>query len=379
MKVREIKTYIVSQQLDGKSFCYSQAWYSSRTILLLEIITDDGISGWGEAFGNAYVNRTIIEKVYAPQVVGQNIFDTSRIWDQLYNSMRDNGQKGCAVEAISAIDTALWDLKGKYTHLPVWRLLGGAYREEVIPYATGLYRTHSKNIQHDLMSEAEKYVEQGFQAIKMKIGFGVEEDIKTVGNIRSVIGWQTALMVDANHAYNTATALRLARELEEYEILWLEEPVVPENIEGYVELRQKTSIPIAGGEAEFTRYGFRNLIQKRAVDIVQPDCCVTGGFTEFMTIAKMATLEQIQCYPHIWGSAVALHIGIHCAFALPHYPDSLHPAPVYLEYDRTPNIFREQLAYRKLEIQDGKLYLEEAEGLGVEIDRDLIEKYRIDT
>lgn len=377
MKIKEIKTYILSQELGGKSFCYSQAWYSSRTIMIVEIITDDGISGWGEAFGNAFVNQVLIDKVYAPKIVGKNIFDTSVIWDMLYNSMRDNGQKGCVVEAISAIDIALWDLKGKYTHMPVWRLLGGAYRNEIIPYATGLYRTQSDNIQKELIAEAEEYLNQGFKALKIKIGFGIKDDIQTVKNIRSVIGKDVALMVDANHAYNAKTAIYLAKNIEEYDITWLEEPVVPENIDGYVEVKQNTAIPVAGGEAEFTRYGFQHLLNKRGVDILQPDCCVTGGFSEFSIIAKMATLQQIQCYPHVWGSAIALNVGINCAFSVPHYPDSLNPHFVYLEYDRTPNIFREELSAQKPIIKNGVLHIQEKEGIGLEIDRDLIKKYSI--
>ena len=377
MKVKELRTYIVSQELREGSFCYSQAWYNKRTIMLLEIITDDGISGWGESFGNAYVNKAIIDNVYAPLVTGENIFHTERIWDMMYNATRDNGQKGSPIEALSAVDIALWDLKGQYLDMPAHSLMGGHRRERVIPYATGLYRRKSDSMLKELIDEAVSYAQQGFKGIKIKIGFGIEDDIGTVKEIRKNVGDGIKLMVDANHAYNASTAIKLSRSLEAFDITWFEEPVPPEDIDGYIEVKSKTNIPVAGGEAEYTRYGFRHLLSRRAVDIVQPDCGVTGGISEFMKIAVMAAIHNIQCYPHIWGSSVALRSGMHCAFALPNYPDSLTPGDVYLELDRTPNIFREELSAGCYEIKDGYIYLPEEKGLGLNIDRKLIEKYEV--
>lgn len=377
MKIKDIKTYIVSQKLGNKSFCYSQAWYNTRTIILLEIITDDGISGFGEAFGNAFINKAIIENAYKPKLIGQDIFDSGKIWDELYNLLRDNGQKGSCIEALSAVDNALWDLKGKYTHLPVYKLMGGARREKIMPYATGLYHSKSATLEKDLVNEAVSYVEQGFKAIKMKIGFGVKNDVQMIKSIRSAIGNDVKLMVDANHAYNALNACRLANEIEQYDITWFEEPVPPEDIKGYKEVKNSTSIPISGGEAEFTRYGFKRLIDERAVDILQPDCSITGGLSEFLKIVTLAKIENLQCYPHVWGSAIAVQVGLNAAFAMPDFPESLNPEEVYFELDRTPNIFREELSKNKLKIQDGYIYLPEFEGLGVEIDRDIIKKYQI--
>lgn len=378
MKITNISTYVVSQKLgEGESFAYSQSWYNARTIMLLKMETDEGIVGWGEAFGFAVVNKSIIDNIYKPIVLGRDPFDNEVIWDELYNKVRDHGQKGMCIEALSAIDIALWDIKGKATGLPVYKLLGGAPRSRIMPYATGLYRRKAEDITRELVKEAVSYVEQGFKAIKLKIGFGIEDDVKTVKAIRKAVGDNVLLMVDANHAYNANTAAKLAREIEEYNIFWFEEPVPPEDIEGYLEVKSKTRIPIAGGEAEFTRYGFYNLLHKRAVDIVQPDCCVVGGISEFRKIVTLASIHNIQCYPHIWGSAIALNVGIHCAFSLPHFPPSLTPQEVLLEYDRTPNIFRDRLSKKPLIIKDGYIELPEGVGIGVEVDEELIEKYRI--
>lgn len=378
MKITKVNTYIVSQKLDGgESFAYSQYWYNTRTIMLLKMETDDGITGWGEAFGPAAVNKAIIDHVYAPLIINRDPFDSEVIWEELYNKLRDHGQKGSPVEAISAIDIALWDIKGKALKLPIYKLLGGAPRERVMPYATGLYRRKCEDITRELVSEAAFYAEQGFKAIKLKIGFGIEDDIKVIKEIRMIIGDSILLMVDANHAYNANNAIKLSRKMEEHNIFWFEEPVPPEDIDGYIEVKNKTFIPVAGGEAEFSRYGFQHLLNRRAVDIVQPDCCVTGGISEFRKIAVLASVNNIQCYPHIWGSVVALHTGLHCAFSLPHYPPSLTPDEMLLELDRTPNIFREELTKKKLTIRDGYIGLPDSPGLGVDIDEELIRKYLV--
>jgi D-galactarolactone cycloisomerase len=377
MIINRIETFIVSQKLGGQRFSYSQAWYNSRTIMLLKMTTSGGLIGWGESFGNAYVNKSVIDNIYAPLVIGENIFHTEKVWDKLYNTTRDNGQKGCAVEAISAIDIAMWDLKGQYTGLPVYTLLGGARRERIIPYATGLYRGEPPFGIKELVSEAVSYAEAGFRAIKMKIGFGIDDDVAAVKAVREAIGEKIRLMVDANHAYNACTASALAERIEEYGISWLEEPVPPEDIGGYKEVKRNTRIPVAGGEAGFTRYGFHRLLKHRAVDIVQPDCAVTGGFSEFMKIANLASVHNIQCVPHIWGSAVAVRAGMHCAFAVPNYPDSLNPSDVYMELDRTPNVFRESLSAHAFDIKDGYIYLPDCKGLGLNIDEELIERYKV--
>ena len=378
MKITDIHAYVVSQQLDrGESFAYSQYWYNTRTVMLLKMETDEGVTGWGEAFGPAVVNKAIIDHVYKPIVMGRDPFDSEVIWEELYNRLRDHGQKGVTVEAISAIDIALWDIKGKALNLPVYKLLGGSPRARIMPYATGLYRRNHPDMTRELVKEAEGYAEQGFKAIKLKIGFGIEEDVRTLREIRKALGEKILLMADANHAYNANNAIKLSRKMEDYDIFWFEEPVPPEDIDGYIEIRANTSIPIAGGEAEFTRYGFSNLLQRRAVDIVQPDCCVTGGISEFRKIVTLAAINNIQCYPHIWGSAIALFTGVHCAFSLPHFPPSLYPGDVLLELDRTPNIFREELSRTKLDFKDGYVSLPEGAGLGIDVDEELIAEYEV--
>ena len=378
MKIIKAETFVLSQKLDnGQAFAYSQAWYNTRTILLLKLTTDDGIAGWGEAFGPAFVNKTLLDTYFSPLLINMDPLDINVIWECLYNKFRDHCTKGFAQEAISAVDIALWDIKGKALNLPIYKLLGGAFRKNVVPYATGLYRTTIPAAAGELGKEAQGYVDKGFLAMKMKIGFGIEQDIAAVREVRIAVGDKMTLMVDANHAYNASAAIQLGRKLEEYNIAWFEEPVPPEDIDGYVEVKSRINIPVSGGEAEFTRYGFSELLERRAVDIVQPDCCVTGGISEVMRVAVLSAAHNIQCIPHIWGSAIALYAGLHVAFSLPDYPASLTPSPMYLEYDRTPNIFREKLAFAPLKVENGFVSPPAAPGLGIEIDENLIKQYSI--
>jgi len=378
MKIKRVEAFVVSQTFNnGDKFAFSQAWYDKRTIMILKITTDNDIEGWGEAFGPAFINKTIIDDYMADMVIGKDPFDSEVIWEKLYNKFRDHCQKGNAIEAISAIDIALWDIKGKALNLPVYKLLGGTPRASIKPYATGLYRKKIPTDVKDLVQEAQEYVQQGFKAIKIKIGFGIEDDINTVYQIRKALGDDIQLMVDANHAYNASDAIRLSRKIEEYNIGWFEEPVPPEDIEGYIEVKGKTNIPISGGEAEFCRYGFNYLLKNRAVDIVQPDCCVTGGISEFKKIATLASIYNIQCYPHIWGSAIALATGINCAFFLQDFPFKLVSKDMMLEFDRTKNIFREKLSKNPIMIQDGYILPPTKPGLGIEIDENLIRQYRV--
>ena len=376
--IQSIETYVVRHELQAEEqFEYAQYRYNDRTILLCRITTDSGYSGWGEAFGPALIHKTTIDTVYAPMLAGRSPFETDVIWESLYNKLRDHGRKGLAIEALSAVDIALWDLKGRITGMPLWALMGGKRRDRVMPYATGLYRRGGRDELKLLVDEAITYAERGFRAMKLKIGFGRDYDLAAVKAVRNAIGDDIELMVDANHAYNASSAIDLGRRMEEFDIGWFEEPVPPEDVEGYKEVKHALSIPVAGGEAEYTRFGFYPLFQARAIDVAQPDCTVTGGISEFMKIVALATVHNIQCYPHVWGSAVALYAGLHCALALPDFPQRLYPSEARLEFDQTSNIFRDSLAGEPLTMRDGYVEAPDGPGLGIEIDTDLVEQYRI--
>src|SRR5438094_633480 len=215
MKIREIRTWVLRHELpEAEVFGSSKGWHTVRQALVVEILTEDGLTGFGEAYGPPAVNRTLVDEVYAPRLVGKNALEHAVLWEDLYTTFRDYGRKGWPVAAISAIDIALWDLKGKALRQPVSRLLGGPFRTQVRAYATGLYRHRVADNATALAREAEAYAAEGFHAMKMKVGFGLDEDVRNVRAVRAAIGGDRLLAMDANHAYDAGQAIRLGRKLE---------------------------------------------------------------------------------------------------------------------------------------------------------------------
>ncbi|MBW1768162.1 MAG: mandelate racemase/muconate lactonizing enzyme family protein [Deltaproteobacteria bacterium] len=381
MKITGVETYVLQGLLEDKAFGWSQRVTDRRQSALCVISTDEGIQGMGEAFyfaGPAKIAACLISDSYAPLIMGRDPFDNSVIWDFLYNWSRDQGMKGLPISALSAIDIALWDIKGKALGMPVYKLLGGAYRDKAYAYATGLYQPQNvPSIEEALVEEALGYKKEGFRAMKLKVGYGIEEDMRYIKAVREAIGDDMVLMVDANHAYNASEAIRLAREMERYKVFWFEEPVPPEDIDGYIEVKQKSNILIAGGECEYTRYGFRELITRRAVDILQPDLCAVGGFTEMMKIVAMASAWNVPLIPHVWGTSVGLAASLQFFAALPHFPERRYPAEPFFEYDRSPHPLRDGVTRERFVMKDSYLDIPSRPGLGVTLNMDFVKKHAI--
>jgi D-galactarolactone cycloisomerase len=379
MKITGIKTYVLQASIDDDAFGWSQQVTDRRQAVICVISTDEEIQGVGEAFyfgGPARIAADIITHVYGPLLVDKDPWDTSVIWDSLYNRTRDQGMKGVIISALSAIDIALWDIKGKAKDLPVFKLLGGAYRKKARAYATGLYEPQNVPDKIEaLVNEALGYKQDGFSGMKLKIGYGIDRDVGYVKAIREAIGEEICLMVDANHAYNSSEAIQLARKIEKFDIYWFEEPVPPEDLDGYCEVRKKSNILIAGGECEYTRYGFRNLINLRAVDILQPDLCAAGGFSEMTKIVAMASAANIALVPHVWGTNVGLAASLQLFASLPHFPERRFPAEPFFEYDRSAHPFREKVTSEKFVLKDGYLDIPDKPGLGISLDLKSVEKY----
>ncbi|MFL5268575.1 MAG: mandelate racemase/muconate lactonizing enzyme family protein [Stellaceae bacterium] len=373
MKIRDIKTYRLDAAL-AEPFAYSQAWYERRGALLVEIVGEDGVSGWGEAFGPPLLTAPVVE-FYKPLLIGADAFATERHWQTLYNHLRDHGQKGLAIEGLSAVDIALWDLKGRCLGLPVHRLMGGPLRSRVEAYATGFYRKRGGDAAGYLIDEAHQRAEAGFGAIKLKLGFGVDEDIRLCRSIRKAVGEKMTVMVDANHAYDATAAIRVGRQIEELDIAWFEEPVPPEDLQGYRQVKSALRIPIAGGEAEFTRWGFRPLIVERAVDILQPDVCAAGGLSECKKIADMANAFGVRVNPHAWGTGIALAASLQLIAVLPDNPPSLDPIAPLLEFDQSEHPMRMAVLTEPIRHEAGWVEVPGGPGLGIEIDRAAIAKF----
>jgi D-galactarolactone cycloisomerase len=373
MKITELQTFVLSDQLD-KEFFFSQWAYKERRICLVKITTDTGLHGWGEGYGPADVLEAGI-KLLAPLLIGKNPLEQETIWFDLYRKTLDYARRGILVASISAIDVALWDIKGKALNVPVSVLMGGQHRARIQPYATGLYFAQSTNLAKDLANEACGYVSQGFKAIKMKVGLSIEADHANVKAVRAAIGPNIQLMVDANHAYSLQEAARLARLIEPYNIGWFEEPVSPEFYHHYRELRNKTTIPIAGGECEYLRYGFLQLLKNDCVDILQIDICAAGGLTEAKRVSALASSFGVEVVPHTWGTGIAFHAALHFIANLEPLPGRLYPPEFFIEYDRTENDIRETLTTPAITMQDGFIKVPQDPGLGIEVNEEVLRHY----
>ena len=292
--ITRISTHVLRAPLGADRFYSSQASFPERNSMLVKVevaptagaaahgeegeeATREGgaretLFGWGEGgqYGPGEPVAAVIDDVLGPMLLGRAVRPT-RCWEEMYAATRDFGQRGSYIDAISALDIALWDCLGKILNVPVSELLGGRHRDSVPTYATGCYYRGddvlcSKESTPALVEEAKGYVAMGFTMIKTKVGLlPIEEDAARIRAIRAGVGPDIKIMVDANHAYNVATACRMAKLLEPLDIVFFEEPTPPEDLKGYAKLRQSTSIPIAGGECAFTRYAFNDMFQVRIV------------------------------------------------------------------------------------------------------------------
>ena len=296
----------------------------------------------------------------------------------MYHATRDYGRKGSLIAAISAVDMALWDIAGKHFNVPVYQLLGGAFRNKVQAYATGFYRVRGQGEATRLGEEAIRHFEAGLTHMKVKLGYGEDDDIACMEEIRRALGSRKAtLMIDTNHAYGVAEALRLGRALGDFNLRWYEEPVVPEDLRGYVEVRRALQMPIAGGENEHTLYGFREFLGAGAVDIAQPDIGSCGGLTAAKHIIAIAQSHGVQVNPHVWGSAIAQAASIQLIAAVPVAHHSLFAQEPILEYDRSSHPFRQHLITQPIVHDNGWVDIPKRPGLGVEVDRAVLEKFRV--
>jgi D-galactarolactone cycloisomerase len=381
MKIADLKVHVLKCPL-AEPFAFSQGWVRQRCATLLEVVTDEGIVGWGEAFAQGLeppeIAAAVIEHALKPLVVGCSPLDTEVLWHRMYHMTRDYGRKGSVVAGISAVDIALWDIVGKVHGQPVHQLLGGAFRSRVQPYATGFYRISGQGEATRLAEEALTHFDAGFSLMKVKLGYGVEDDIACMHAIgKAIQGKPVRLMVDTNHAYGRGEALRLGRALAEFDLRWYEEPVAPEDLQGYVEVRQKLTMPIAGGENEHTLFGFRDLFAAGCVDVAQPDIGSCGGITAARHIVALAQAHGVQVNPHVWGSAIAQAASLQLVAAVPVAHHSLFAQEPVLEYDRSSHPFRQQLITQPIRHVDGWVRIPQGPGLGVDVDRAVLEKYRV--
>jgi L-alanine-DL-glutamate epimerase-like enolase superfamily enzyme len=389
MKIADVRTIPLSYRCE-RPYMSAAGAQMARHALLVEIETDNGLVGIGEAGsagGPLASTRVVVEQELKPLLLGEDPLLIERLWQKMFQRSRQHGRRGIVMHAISGIDIALWDLAGKVAKLPLYRLFG-AYRDKVEAYASGGFYQEGKDIAA-LADEAGRAVEQGYRAMKMKIGrnpstqtnlremlahddlcvVSLEEDVERVAAVRHALGAEAKLMVDINCAWSPALAMQMGKAMEPYHLYWIEEPVATDNIRGSAEVARTLTTAIAGYETEVGLYGFRELITQGAVDIVQPDIAWAGGFSECRRIAALAHAHNLMVAPHAFSSAITLVASMHLLASIPN--------GLILEFDQNPHALREHLLKEPICVDpEGYVKLPERPGLGVEIDPVAIERYR---
>lgn len=387
MRISSIETYLLETPIEP-GFGWSQGWTEMRNLGLVKVTTADGLVGWGEGIRGPAAR--LVHEGFAPLLLGADPMQRNGLWQKMYQTLYNNNDAlGIGGNAMSAVDTALWDIAGKASGLPVSALLGGKVRDRIAVYATGLYYTE-ENLSSDgrvipqrLLDEARMYVDLGFAGMKTKVGgLPLAQDVRRVAALRDAIGPDIFLMADANQAYNATTAIRIGRELADLDVYWFEEPVNAKDVEGYLQVKAALPMAIAGGENLRTRYEFKDFIGRRCVDIIQPDVVMAGGITEMHRVASMANAFGILFNPHVWGSPVMIAASLHVASAVPECPPARTPRPYQqepvMEFDRTPSPIREGIA-EPFDQSGGFLEVPSGPGLGVDIDESAVRQLSVDT
>ena len=360
MKIAQVNTYFLQHEL-SENLGMAQGETRFRNAGLVEIISDSGISGWGEGL-NVPTKRIIGE-----YLIGQDPFQLELIWSRI--AKRGWG----AISYLSAIDIALHDLIGKELGKPIYDLMHGQNRNRVKAYASGLLKKPQRDGDRYLTDEASSYVDMGFHAVKMKVGFDAKSDIENVRKVRNCVGDSIGLAIDANCGFSVDTAIDLGRQLEDCNLLWFEEPCELDEVEGYRQIRKSLSMPIAGGELLRGRASFAKLIENQMVDIVQPDLSICGGISECKKIATLAESSDTIVIPHMWGGILRLAATLQTIAMLPE--TEAQDIEVLLEYDMSENPFRTELSHTPLDVRDGFVQIPDAPGLGVELEREKVMRY----
>jgi D-galactarolactone cycloisomerase len=366
---------LMAQLPRGASYGMSKALATARQCTLVRLKLVDGTEGYGEAWGIPQANLAYLPMLQ-DYIVGGNVLDVEHIYSLILARHYHFGMQGPLMACISGIDMAAKDAAGKALGVPVCRLVGGKRADRVHVYASGGYLT--ENNDRDFEPQIEAMANAGHRAVKIKIGLSPPSDEARVARARRILGEDVDLMVDINTNYTLDLARESIARIAPYRIGWVEEPLAPQDYIGYEILHRSSSIPIATGEALYTAFDFKRLVDRRAADILQPDLSLCGGFWQGRAIAQLAMLEHIRLSPHVWGSGVGLAAAVHFVAALPSYPHADNvPKPPLVEYDVGANPLRDTILRTPLRPEAGTIAVPDGPGLGVEIDWDAVKRYAL--
>ena len=367
-RISEVRIHELSAPIE-EPFGWSLNWTSRRTAQLVEVRTDSGLVGWGDG---TWGGARLVE--HPELVLGRSPFEVEAIYDDLRTPKNYQTRRGDV--SCGGLDTALWDLCGKIAGMPVHRLLGGTARERVRPYLTALYRKRWPDLAESLAEEAVGWKRAGFRAMKMKVGYGPETDAAIVRAVREAVGPEVALGVDANCAYTSGTALRLCAQFEPYNLMWFEEPLQAEDLDGYTRLQAQSRVPIAAGETGTLDRLIADYVHPRRVDVLQPEVQHIG-LTGARRLSHLCWLHRIRLAPHNWGTAVRTAAILQWMAMTPPATEALRGDEQVFEFDQTESPFRDTVIREKLSPEeDGMLAVPGGPGLGVTVIEAEVERFR---
>lgn len=376
-RIRDIRLIPLEYPMPAiEAYGMSRNLIAARASCLVELTTEDGVVGIGEAWGPAKATAGYLELI-RDAFVGREIYDREAILSDILCRRYHLGWQNQMLACVSGINIAIHDAMGKTLGLPVCKLLGGRIKERIPAYASDGYLSDDPDNQLD--AQLGRIADQGFPAAKIKIGLGPKSDAERVALARRLLGDDMLLLVDTNGNYTVDVALDSMRRIAPYDVHFYEEPLPPQDFEGYRILAARAPIPVATGEALYTVYDFVRLIAPRAVDVAQPDPTLCGGLDQAKAIAILCQAHSIRFSPHVWGSAVSVAAAVHLLASLPDYPHSDHsPYPRLLEYDVGVNPLRDELLIEPLRAIEGHVPVPDKPGLGIELNPEIVSRYRVD-
>lgn len=350
---------------------------SGQDALVVKVSTDAGITGIGEVDSAPLAVKGAIEGPFSHTtacglrelVIGEDPFETERLWYKMYRKNTYGGRRGVGLHAMSGIDIALWDIKGKALGLPIWKLLGGGFHKKIRPYASSLFGATPD----ETRDRAQRFRDRGFSAVKFgwdPMGQDEKTDVALVREARRGLGDDGDLLIDAGLVWDAKTAIQRARAFSEYNIFWLEEPLLPDDYDGYRKLSEATEVRIAAGEEESNRQSFLDLMDRGKIDIVQVDLTRVGGFTEAMKVASLAVDRGLPVVNHGFTTFINVAAALHFLNSIP----NSFILEFVVEEETT---LRDYITKQRIVAKDGMLEISDAPGLGIELDEEAIEKYRV--
>ena len=359
----------------GKGYGNARGVNNRRNCSLITLTTDDGVVGIGDAAGPLGVIREYV-KLLTPSFVGQSLYDFEIVATQLRNKLYHFGTHNHFIAALGGVNIAVLDAMGKTLRVPVHDLIGGKVSDRLACYATTGYFTDDPKV--DIAAQLSAIEASRFVGAKIKIGAGIASDLARVRAARDVLGDDALLMVDYNGNYTVDVALDSIRQIEPFRIAWAEEPLPPFDIKGYAELRLRSPVAISAGEAHCSVHDFKQLIDARAIDIVQPPLTGGGGFGEMKAVALLAQMNNLRVSLPCWGSAIALNAAIHFAASLPSWPHTENaPYPMLVEYDVGDNPLRDLLVHDPVQPANGRLPVPKEPGLGLRLNAEIVARYTV--